>query len=105
GNSLLLEPKGNEFPFDHSQESQVRMKFRSEERRVGKECRSRWWPYYLKKEVATPAAGSSCRTCKGEIRKPCGCCGGTQRDTEARTVLVRSSLPRLETSVKVRSTR
>src|SRR5207249_10945053 len=23
---------------------------RSEERRVGKECRSRWWPYHLKKE-------------------------------------------------------
>src|SRR5690348_18009052 len=22
---------------------------RSEERRVGKECRSRWWPYHLKK--------------------------------------------------------
>src|SRR5207245_8028953 len=24
---------------------------RSEERRVGKECRSRWWTYHLKKEV------------------------------------------------------
>src|SRR5438132_12938866 len=23
---------------------------RSEERRVGKECRSRWWPYYEKKK-------------------------------------------------------
>src|SRR5579884_2672104 len=23
--------------------------FRSEERRVGKECRSRWWPYHSKK--------------------------------------------------------
>src|SRR5256886_11243407 len=23
---------------------------RSEERRVGKECRSRWWPYHLKKK-------------------------------------------------------
>src|SRR5207249_10028421 len=24
---------------------------RSEERRVGKECRSRWWPYHLKKKL------------------------------------------------------
>src|SRR5256885_16839133 len=24
---------------------------RSEERRVGKECRSRWWPYHLKKKT------------------------------------------------------
>src|SRR5688572_17563768 len=25
--------------------------FRSEERRVGKECRSRWWPYHYKKKM------------------------------------------------------
>src|SRR5690349_24964969 len=25
-------------------------RLRSEERRVGKECRSRWWPYQLKKK-------------------------------------------------------
>ena len=24
--------------------------YRSEERRVGKECRSRWWPYHEKKK-------------------------------------------------------
>src|SRR5688572_33071981 len=32
-------------------------KTRSEERRVGKECRSRWWPYHEKKnsEEPTPA--------------------------------------------------
>src|SRR6478609_7046056 len=29
---------------------------RSEERRVGKECRSRWWPYHSKKKrwISTP---------------------------------------------------
>src|SRR5690349_24223227 len=26
---------------------------RSEERRVGKECRSRWWPYQYKKKLKT----------------------------------------------------
>src|SRR5690625_6197806 len=26
------------------------LNFRSEERRVGKECRSRWWQYHLKKK-------------------------------------------------------
>src|SRR5688572_33450225 len=25
---------------------------RSEERRVGKECRSRWWPYHYKKKIS-----------------------------------------------------
>src|SRR5437762_12196376 len=25
--------------------------FRSEERRVGKECRFRWWPYHLEKKL------------------------------------------------------
>src|SRR5437899_10959772 len=31
-------------------------KNRSEERRVGKECRSRWWPYHKKKkETTTPS--------------------------------------------------
>src|SRR5438874_13840664 len=28
-----------------------RSALRSEERRVGKECRSRWWPYHLKKKI------------------------------------------------------
>src|SRR5882672_12019964 len=28
---------------------------RSEERRVGKECRSRWWPYHYKKKNPSPA--------------------------------------------------
>src|SRR3712207_9304630 len=26
----------------------------SEVRRVGKECRSRWWPYHEKKSISTP---------------------------------------------------
>src|SRR6266542_5438892 len=30
--------------------SRVRVTVRSEERRVGKECRSRWWPYHYKKK-------------------------------------------------------
>src|SRR5262245_66459197 len=30
---------------------QERLKPRSEERRVGKECRSRWWPYHYKKKI------------------------------------------------------
>src|SRR5438067_13810846 len=29
---------------------QTRMNQRSEERRVGKECRARWWPYHWKKK-------------------------------------------------------
>src|SRR5687767_16028072 len=32
---------------------------RSEERRVGKECRSRWWPYHCKKN-GTRSAGARC---------------------------------------------
>src|SRR5262249_60591552 len=35
---------------------------RSEERRVGKECRSRWSPYHLKEKEANAQSGSSeCR--------------------------------------------
>src|SRR5437764_2344254 len=30
-----------------------RLDRRSEERRVGKECRSRWWPYHKKKRIMT----------------------------------------------------
>src|SRR5689334_24977872 len=30
---------------------------RSEERRVGKECRSRWWPYHSKKNVWVMGVG------------------------------------------------
>src|SRR5690606_40106622 len=29
-------------------EAKARRDHRSEERRVGKECRSRWWPYHVK---------------------------------------------------------
>src|SRR5689334_23708039 len=32
-------------------EDDVRLGFRSEERRVGKECRSRWWLYHYKKKI------------------------------------------------------
>src|SRR5207244_6259739 len=40
---------------DHlvEQESPLAVELRSEERRVGKECRSRWWWYYLKKKRKT----------------------------------------------------
>src|SRR5687768_18530652 len=34
---------------EHEQERRV-AELRSEERRVGKECRSRWWPYHEKKK-------------------------------------------------------
>src|SRR5437867_12980342 len=33
---------------------------RSEERRVGKECRSGWWPYRWKKNNATQGNGAAC---------------------------------------------
>src|SRR5690348_18433699 len=33
---------------------------RSEERRVGKECRSRWSPYHLKKKDVKVAGGRGC---------------------------------------------
>src|SRR5688572_32991472 len=32
---------------------------RSEERRVGKECRSRWWPYHEKKKTQQPTSHRS----------------------------------------------
>src|SRR5690242_21880815 len=35
---------------------------RSEERRVGKECRSRWWPYDQKKHVLTNGGPASTAT-------------------------------------------
>ena len=31
-------------------EEGMSVEIRSEERRVGKECRSRWWPYHEKKK-------------------------------------------------------
>src|SRR6266853_3258019 len=37
---------------------------RSEERRVGKECRSRWWAYHEKKKTATERA--LCSDVRGE---------------------------------------
>ena len=37
---------------------------RSEERRVGKECRSRWSPYHLKKKITIPEASSAAKTRK-----------------------------------------
>src|ERR1019366_5112409 len=35
-----------EFPMDEKGQAIFRQNFRSEERRVGKECRSRWSPYH-----------------------------------------------------------
>src|SRR5450631_3375298 len=40
--------------------------FRSEERRVGKECRSRWSPYHSKKKSRTIAADRNQQTCSGK---------------------------------------
>src|SRR5207249_10984483 len=40
---------------------------RSEERRVGKECRSRWWPYHLKKKKKNQCHLARCRM-RGQIR-------------------------------------
>src|SRR5690606_41096538 len=37
-------------PFDAVNPSYQSGKHRSEERRVGKECRTRWWPYHEKKK-------------------------------------------------------
>ena len=41
----VVNEKSNEI-FKILKEDSKRMKFRSEERRVGKECRSRWSPYH-----------------------------------------------------------
>ena len=43
---------GPEMAFRDSEKSKVFVKVtkRSEERRVGKECRSRWWPYQYEKK-------------------------------------------------------
>src|SRR6202166_5449344 len=46
---------------------------RSEERRVGKECRSRWSPYYLKKNTKTKLGGMLCK------QGPTRCCLSQQR--------------------------
>src|SRR6266404_9157486 len=39
---------------------------RSEERRVGKECRSRWWPYRLKKKKKKDNVKHGCRAEKSK---------------------------------------
>src|SRR5438067_13648816 len=47
---------------------------RSEERRVGKECRSRWWPYHEKKKRSDPPSGrTSKRYLCEEFIKLCSC--------------------------------
>ena len=38
--------KGKVFPVSYLTDKNVNLKYRSEERRVGKECRSRWSPYH-----------------------------------------------------------
>src|SRR3712207_9581589 len=40
-------------PLEHVDRDRVRLgrRFRSEERRVGKECRSRWSPHHYKKKI------------------------------------------------------
>ena len=47
-NNLLLSLKKNdlELNFYSSLDPEIMNKLRSEERRVGKECRSRWSPYH-----------------------------------------------------------
>src|SRR3712207_3908965 len=50
---FFVEAKADN-PFLHASTNvrrlQVQLEWRSEERRVGKECRSRWSPYHLKKK-------------------------------------------------------
>src|SRR5438876_294205 len=56
---------------------------RSEERRVGKECRSRWWPYHYKKKnkehhrptrpIHAPVSSERARGGVGAARSRCGC--------------------------------
>src|SRR2546425_13215357 len=40
---------------------QAQVAVRSEERRVGKECRSRWSPYHLKKKIKIRGVTEYCR--------------------------------------------
>src|SRR6266481_1154402 len=44
----------------------------SEERRVGKECRSRWSPYHLKKKKKIEET-------ERQVRQGVGCCSGIQQ--------------------------
>src|SRR5437879_13373256 len=41
---------------------------RSEERRVGKECRSRWSAYHLKKKEQKRRVSGECGKCSSELR-------------------------------------
>src|SRR5476649_1552537 len=45
---------------------------RSEERRVGKECRSRWSPYHSKKNTRASSSGRRCRT-SSSVEQPEQC--------------------------------
>src|SRR5437016_13081366 len=49
GGSMLTEPS-------HARTWKPLLKCRSEERRVGKECRSRWWPLLDRREGGGPHA-------------------------------------------------
>ena len=44
--SFAIETKGSTAQEAGTQNAQIAQKVRSEERRVGKECRSRWSPYH-----------------------------------------------------------
>src|SRR5690348_17997426 len=47
GRNTASEVRGRPFPLEFPLElGELGQEFRSEERRVGKECRSRWWPYH-----------------------------------------------------------
>src|SRR3712207_3119703 len=43
---MVVEPKKNEISIKIDQIRKLKADMRSEERRVGKECRSRWSPYH-----------------------------------------------------------
>src|SRR5438876_11603226 len=58
---LLLMPTLNFLPVWFAL-SLLRFRLRSEERRVGKECRSRWWPYHEKKKQINDDWGATCST-------------------------------------------
>src|SRR2546425_13165704 len=53
GGLRYLEQLDFKLVHEARRERRLLLKLRSEERRVGKECRSRWSPYHLKKKKKT----------------------------------------------------
>src|SRR6202163_2043206 len=57
---------GNQRPGNRGAQQVDAFVFRSEERRVGKECRSRWSPYHLKKKTNSRLGTRLSRTRRGK---------------------------------------